>query len=131
MTRMGSHRALGPSAASMVGRLTATTLIALLLAVAAGPSASAQPAPVGFGTAGSFAVLAGSTVTNTGPSVVNGDLGVSPGNAVTGFPPGVVNGTIHAGDATAANAQSDSPPPTTMQRAEPATWCSPVRIWAG
>lgn len=56
-----------------------------------------------------FAVLGGSTVTNTAtPTVVTGDLGVSPGSAVTGFPPGmVVGGTIHAADAVAAQAQSD------------------------
>src|SRR6185312_3780985 len=60
-----------------------------------------------LGTAQSFAVLAGTTVTNTGPTMVTGDLGVSPGSAVTGFPPGVVLGTIHAADATAAQAQVD------------------------
>ena len=61
-----------------------------------------------LGTASSFAVLAGTTVTNTGPSVVSGNLGVSPGSAVTGFPPGiVVNGVINAGNAVAAQAQSD------------------------
>jgi hypothetical protein len=61
-----------------------------------------------LGTAASFAVLAGSTVTNTGPSIVSGNLGVSPGSAVTGFPPGmVVNGVINAGNAVAAQAQSD------------------------
>jgi Ice-binding-like len=56
-----------------------------------------------------FAVLAGSTVTNTAtPTTVNGNLGVSPGSAVTGFPPGVVTGgTIHAADSVAAQAQSD------------------------
>jgi len=54
-----------------------------------------------------FAVLGGSTVTNTGLSVVTGDLGVSPGSAVTGFPPGIVTGTIHAANATAAAGQTD------------------------
>lgn len=67
----------------------------------------AQTAPT-LGTADSFAVLGATTVTNTGPTVVDGDLGVSPGSAVTGFPPGIVNGTIHAADAVAAQAQTDS-----------------------
>src|ERR1700680_1108705 len=62
-----------------------------------------------LGTAASFGVLAGSTVTNTGSSVITGNVGVSPGSAVTGFPPGIVNapGTIHKGDAVAQMAQSD------------------------
>ena len=64
-------------------------------------------AAVPLGTASTFAVLAGSTVTNTGLTKVTGDLGVSAGSAVTGFPPGTVTGTIHAADATAAQAQSD------------------------
>ena len=68
-------------------------------------TAQAQTATVNLGAASNFAVLAGSTVTNTGPTVVTGDLGVSPGSAVTGFPPGVVVGTIHAADAAAAAAQ--------------------------
>lgn len=41
--------------------------------------------PVNLGAAGHFSVLAGPTITNTGPSQVIGDMGVSPGSAVTGF----------------------------------------------
>jgi hypothetical protein len=64
-------------------------------------------APVVLGGAGAFAVLAGSTVTNTGPTALTGDLGVSPGTAVTGFPPGTLTGAIHAGDLTSAAAMTD------------------------
>lgn len=57
----------------------------------------------------SASILAFSTVTNTGPSVVNGDLDLSPGTAVTGFPPGtIVNGVINAANATAATARTDA-----------------------
>jgi hypothetical protein len=82
-------------------------VLLLYVTCSVGLHAAAQGTVV-LGTAGSFSVLAGSTVTNTNtPTVVTGDLGVSPGSAVTGFPPGtVVGGTIHAADATAASAQN-------------------------
>jgi uncharacterized repeat protein (TIGR01451 family) len=60
-----------------------------------------------LGNAQSFAALANTAVTNTGSSVVSGNVGVSPGSAITGFPPGItLNGTIHIADATAAAAQT-------------------------
>lgn len=62
---------------------------------------------VSLGTADSFAVLAGSTVTNTGASVITGNLGLSPGSAVTGFPPGTLNGTQQVANGNAIQAQSD------------------------
>lgn len=85
----------------------AVTMVVFAVTLGAPAALAAQP-PVGLGNAAPFAVLAGTTVTNTGPSVISGDVGVSPGAAVTGFPPGQVNnGTVHQGDAVAAGAQSD------------------------
>jgi Protein of unknown function (DUF3494). len=64
-------------------------------------------------TVSTFGVLAGSTVTNSGPTVVTGNLGVSPGTAITGFTgiapggPGIVSGSIHSADPFAAQAQNE------------------------
>ncbi len=83
----------------------ALAMVALAAGFAMHVSAATEP---GLGTASSYAVLAGSTATNTGASTIEGNLGVSPGSAVTGFPPGVVtNGAIHAADANALQAQND------------------------
>ncbi|PPF80302.1 DUF3494 domain-containing protein [Subtercola sp. Z020] len=69
--------------------------------------AAAVEAPVTLGTAATYAVLSGQTVTNTDGTVLGRDLGLSPGSAITGFPPGIVNGETHLGDATALKAQAD------------------------
>jgi hypothetical protein len=61
--------------------------------------------PIDFGTASTYAVLAGSTITNTGPTTLDGDLGLSPGSSVTGAPS--VTGVMHIADAPALQAQND------------------------
>jgi hypothetical protein len=81
----------------------------LLLSTGSLKTALAQATAPTLGTAQNFAVLGASTVTNTGSTILTGNLGVDPGSAITGFfPPGVVIGTIHAADATAHTAQADA-----------------------
>lgn len=65
--------------------------------------------PVALGSACTYGILAGTTVTNVQgtPSTISGDVGVSPGNAITGFASGSITGATHAGDAVAATAQGD------------------------
>jgi hypothetical protein len=70
-------------------------------------SAYAVGGAVGLGAANNFAILAGSTITNTGSSVVSGDLGLSPGTSVTGFPPATLSGVQHVADALALQAKTD------------------------
>jgi hypothetical protein len=102
------------SAPPATGRRARVALVAVCaaalsgLSFAASASAQSSQAPVALGAASSYAVLAGSAVQNTGPSVVSGDVGTSPGSFITGFPPGiVVNGVFHAADSAAAAAQND------------------------
>ena len=69
--------------------------------------AAAQTIPLG--AAQNFTVLGATTVTNTGATIITGNLGLSPGSSVTGFPPGmVVNGAIHINDALANQAHADA-----------------------
>ena len=92
-----------------VGWLLIATSVVTLLGAAFANVASAATSTVNLGNAAPFAVLAGTTVTNTGSSTISGSVGVSPGSAITGFPPGLItNGTTHGGDATALAAQTDA-----------------------
>ncbi len=87
-------------------RYRSTVVFSILTMSCTLPIASAA---ISLGTADRFVVLGASTVTNTGVSVLNGSAGVSPGLAMTGFPPAiVVGGTMNAGNAVAAQAQSDA-----------------------
>lgn len=95
----------GVLAAGAVLTLAVVPMTALLMTLAGSSTAAATT--VDLGAAASYGVLAGESVTNTGPSVISGDLGVHPGSAVTGFPPGTVLGSVHAADAVAAQAKSD------------------------
>jgi ice-binding like protein len=90
-----------------VGLAVSTSPLLLVGLLSAPHEAYAAEAPVGLGTARAYSVLGGQTVTNTGPSILNRNLGVSPGSAITGFPPGTTLGVTHAADAQAAQAQSD------------------------
>ena len=68
-----------------------------------GPAAGS----VALGSAGSFGIMATSAITNTGFSVINGDVSLDPGTSLTGVPPGVVNGAIHINDSVSAQARID------------------------
>jgi ice-binding like protein len=90
--------------------LSAVVGIAVLIAIGAmgSPSANAAHLPtVGLGTADGFAVLAGSGITNTGTTTINGDVGSFPTTTQTGFSSVVLTGTNHGGDAVTQGAKTD------------------------
>ena len=93
-------------------RLSALIIPALLIAMVAMTAVSyAAQAPVNLGTTSTFAVLAGTTITNTGTTVINGDaggdVGVSPGSAFTGNSTVTISGAVHLTDAVSLAAQND------------------------
>jgi len=89
---------------ALIGIALCFVFTAILVAI----PIAANAAPVGLATAQPFVVLGGAGVTNSGSSVLNGDLGVTPGTSLSGFgAPAVVNGATHDNDAVAAQAQAD------------------------
>jgi Ice-binding-like len=101
---MSNHLDFTRGRVALAGIAVCFVFTALLLAI----PIAAKAAPVGLATAQPFVVLGGAGVTNTGPSVLNGDLGVTPGTSLSGFgAPAVVNGATHDNDAVAAQAQAD------------------------
>jgi Ice-binding-like len=89
---------------ALIGIALCFVFTAILVAI----PIAANAAPVGLATAQPFVVLGGAGVTNSGSSVLNGDLGVTPGTSLGGFgAPAVVNGATHDNDAVAAQAQAD------------------------
>ncbi len=91
--------------------IIATVGIAFVIAIGAmaGTAANAAIVPtVGLGTAASYSILAGTpSITNTGATTIDRDVGIHPAASITGFPPGIIAGAIHAGDAVALQAKSD------------------------
>jgi type VI secretion system secreted protein VgrG len=107
-TTLSTSRFGARSAALTRRSRLALTLPAIAAMLAMAPRAGA--AIVALSTAGNFAVLGGSTVTNAGASAIaGGDVGVSPGTAITGFPPGTIAApfTEQAGNPVAARAEAD------------------------
>ena len=94
--------------ASLEGRALALTESVTLESNAIGGTASSPiDAVVFLGSAANFKILAGSKISNTGPTAVAGDIGVSPGAIINGFPPGTLTGVRYPGDAASAAAQLD------------------------
>ena len=85
--------------------LVAVFAAGMLVTLVGGAAAAATAVPLG--TAHNFAVLAGSGITNTGPTTITGDLGTYPTTTMTGTGSLTVHGTNHHGDAVTQQAKTD------------------------
>ena len=94
-------------------RVGAVSVVTLAILLSAGlfattvGAANATATTVPLGTTESFVVLAGSGVTNTGPTTLNGDIGTYPTKTITGTSTLTVTGTNHGGDGVTQNAKND------------------------
>lgn len=104
----------------IVPALVAVATCSTVLLFSGAGAAVAAADPVNLGTAAGFAVLGATTVTNTGPSVISGDIGLSPGTAVTGFPPGVQSaGAAYIAEGVAGQAAIDASAAFVSANAQP------------
>ena len=83
-------------------------LLSFITLIAFASDSAAAATSINLGAATPYAVIAGSTITNTGSSVITGDLGLYPGTSITGFPPGTVTGTTDAADTASSGAQTSA-----------------------
>jgi hypothetical protein len=97
-----------------LGKMRAVPFLIILLWVfmmAAPANVMAAQATVNLGTTSSFAILAGTTITNTGPTTINGDaggnIGLHSGSDFPGRTDVTVSGAIHLADAVALQAKND------------------------
>lgn len=95
--------------ATIISPLRLFTAVALAGALSVGASLALAADQPQLGTAGNYAVMAATAITNTGPTIVNGDLAIGPGDSssVTGFPPGVVTGEMDMANADSVLAHTD------------------------
>jgi hypothetical protein len=111
MMKRAHHRSIRWGVAGAVASLG--------LAALAAPAAQAAATTPPLGSAAGFAAVAATTITNTGPTVINGNIGVYPGTSIVGFPPGTVNGTKYAGVPPADTAAADAETAYTQAMNEP------------
>ncbi|HTI29481.1 MAG TPA: ice-binding family protein [Methylomirabilota bacterium] len=89
-----------------VPKLIGTIALAASMAVVLATTTLAAPSSVGLGAATSYAVLAGTTITNAGPTKITGDIGLHPGSAVTGFSSVTYVGALHLAGGAALQAKN-------------------------
>jgi|UniRef100_UPI0037848DC5 outer membrane autotransporter protein len=93
---------------SLLKIITRSPRLFILIAAALTESQlSGAEAPVLLGQASNFGVLAGSGITNTGPTTIIGDVGYLPTSTITGFGTVTLTGTNHGGDAVTLVGKGD------------------------